>query len=505
MIVSQRSKRDLVGIITEKMARPVTVRGFGLAAKFDAWLAQQQRQERPTAVDPVDYSRSPKLQRPASPAAMALLLEETTAHASGEVSPDEVLSMVCNAKAEASSVAWKCQGCKTSDVSALVKNQDSSMSCSRCSVVAFGVQMKSTCREKACEAREDKTQHADEAVTELDRYREGEVESATAMRERHMRDAGGCVVPTKMLKRHGMGAVDAQLKRKAGSEHRKVEEELSALNTTRNRSLQIELMGLFTLVKPVDSELQRHVRMTGHELLLRSQQHEQHCAAGCAVSLAGVSVSLLSKVLLRVLAETLLPLHGQDCCPVRLDCSREELTGLIDRCNRLVHKEGVHSALCRTSIDLLLNSDHRQPCSSNSSRDLETSGVMLAKNESKEILNGDAKNSVRDALWSLNKTKTISDAVRDGALRTLSHETVCSWIVEEAQKVQCDLVALRITRAVCAKLDGVASVTHSISAAIQRACQRNATSATTIAGDHALEALIDTVPMSDGEEDSLMG
>jgi hypothetical protein len=491
-------------MITEKMARPVTTRGFGLVAKFDAWLAQQQRQERPTAMDPVDHSRSPKLQRPASPAAMALLMDETATHDKSDVSPDDVVRMVCSTTAEATSVTWKCSGCHTTDMSALVKNQDSSMSCSRCSVVAFGVQMKSTCREKACESREDKTQHADEVGPEVDRYREGEVESASAMRERHMRDAGGCVVPTKMLKRHSMGSVDAKLKRKAGSEHRKAQEELSALNTARNRSLQIELMGLFTLVQPVDKELQRHVRMTAHELLLRSQQHEEHCAAGCAVTLAGVSTGLLSKVLLRVLAETLLPLHGQDCCPVRLDCSRDELTGLVDRCNRLVHKEGVHSALCRTSIDLLLNADHLQPCSNQSAREVEASGVMLAKNESKEVLNGDAKNSVRDALWSLHKTKTISDPVRDGALRTLSQDAVCSWIVEEAQKIQCDIVALRLARAVCIKLNGAEAVAQSIAAAIQRACQRNATSATTIAGDHALEALINTMPMNDGEEDSLM-
>jgi hypothetical protein len=123
--------------------------------------------------------------------------------------------------------------------------------------------MVSTHREKACSAEDDRTQHADAPQGERDFYFEDEVEAAEQARSRYARESGGCFcIPSSIRRRNGIGNVDSKMRRVAAVEHRAAEEELSQLNCTRNRALQIELVGLCKLVAPVDKLLQRHMRIT---------------------------------------------------------------------------------------------------------------------------------------------------------------------------------------------------------------------------------------------------
>jgi hypothetical protein len=361
--------------------------------------------------------------------------------------------------------------------------------------------MVNTFREKACSAEEDRTQHADAPETERDLYTGDDVETAEEARSRRARDSGGCCIPSKIRQRNGIGNAEAKLRRVAAAEHRETKEELSPQNSNRNRALQIELVGLCKIVAPVDAGLQRHVRMTAHHLLVRSQTHEAICSAGCGISLAGVSAGLLAKVLLRVLAETLLPLHGRDECPFRFECSREELVGLIDRCNRLVLKEGVHSALCRASIDILLNGE-TTPCSSDRGEVYSEGGVALAKNDSHEVLTGDALNAVRDTIWAVSKTQTISDTVRDAVLNCLRVQKIHKWVDDESARFVCEIVALRLARAVDDKLNPDHTSQSTIDAALQRSCQRSATSKSSFADDSVVRALVaDTISIMANDDD----
>jgi hypothetical protein len=368
--------------------------------------------------------------------------------------------------------------------------------------------MVSTHREKACSVEEDSTQHADAFEEKRDFYLGDDVETAEEARSRHAREAGGCCLPTKTLKRNRIGNAHSKLRMIAASEHRAAEEELSKLNCTRNRALQIELVGLCKMVAPVDRSLQRHVRLIAHQLLLRTQLHEAECVSDCGISLSGVSAGLIAKVLMRVMAETLLPLHGKQECPVHFECSREELVGLVDRCNRLVLKEGVHSAMCRTAIDILLNGDYKTPCKLANNAGVDTFSVSLAKNESMEMLSGDAIGAVRDNIWSFSKTNTISDEVRDAALNSLRLELIRNWIVKEAETFTCEIVALRLVRAVNSKMNTTGKQMHSsIVSSMQRACQRSSTSMSSLCTDTHVETIFAAVTFTsamDTDDDALM-
>eukprot|EP00966_Prymnesium_polylepis_P233079 5390379-Prymnesium_polylepis.2 len=120
------------------------------------------------------------------------------------------------------------------------------------------------------------------------------------------------------------------------------------------------------------------------------------------------------------MAETLLPLHGKQECPIRFECSREELVGLVDRCNRLVLKEGVHSALCRTAIDILLNGAFKTPCKSERNPGVDPASVSR---------------------------------VRDAVLGSLRLESIRKWVVKESEIFTCEIVALRLARPVNYKID----------------------------------------------------
>jgi hypothetical protein len=508
MLVSSRPKRDIVSVITEQMSKPVGSKGFGLVAKFERWLAEQQQSAGTDTTEMHDHW--PPQKRPSAPTPLALLLHEETMGEEACASPEAMLQSLCDnaiQKQEPGAV-WQCRGCNTTDQSLLVKGSDSTLTCSRCSVVACGVKMVSTHREKACSAEDDRTQHADAPEAERDFYKNDEVETAKEARLRHARDAGGCCVPSKMRKYRGIGNADDKIRRAAAAAHRATEEELSPLNCTRNRALQIELVGLCRVVAPVDAALQRHVRITAHQLLVRSQFHETLCSSGCGISLAGATPGLIAKVLLRVMAETLLPLHGRDECPFRFECSREELVGLIDRCNRLVLKEGVHSALCRTSIDILLNGDYQTPCKADRGCAPGSTGVSLAKNESMEVIAGDAVSAVRDTIWSVSKLQTISDGVRDAVLNALRVDCVRKWVNEQAATSTCELVALRLARAVNCKINPASSPSqNTIVAEMQRSCQRSSTRMSSFGEDAAVTEIIaniDLVVLATEDDDALM-
>lgn len=470
MLVSGRPKRDLLSLITQQVSRPVSERGFGLVAKFEAWKAEH----RPflPEVDSQTPHSSPKRHMPSA----------------AENAPE-----------------WQCQGCKTTDKRCLVQGSDSLLACSRCSVVACGVEMIATHREKACGAEEDGTQHADAPERERDWYSGDDVETAAQARLRHHRQAGGCHIPLKVRKQNGLCRVDSQVGRVAAAEHRS--EELSPLNCNRNRALQIELVGLCKLVAPVDTALQRHVRITAHQLLLRSQIHEQKCYRNCGICLSGISAGLIAKVLLRVMAETLLPLHGKTECPFRFECSREELVGLVDRCNRLVVREGVHSALCRTACDILLHSDYRAACDTRAIP--PSSGVSLAKNDSVETLSADSVGSVRDTLWSVHKTQTISDEVRDASLRSLRLTNVRKWVMKECGTFSTDIVALRLARAVNSRLHPTSTqLQHKLLLALHSLSQITCISNNSIeAEDTEIYSIINSVDMTEiqeNDDDALM-
>lgn len=409
---------------------------------------------------------------------------------------------------EDSSSRWQCKGCNTTDQRCLVKGADSTMTCSKCSVVACGVKMVSTHHEKACSAEDDRTQHADAPEGERDLFIGDDVETAQQARYRHARDAGGGCIPSNLRRRHGIGNVDSNVKRRAAAVHRVAEEELSQLNCIRNRALQIELVGLCKMVAPVDSSLQRHVRVTAHQLLVRSQIHEAECVFGCGISLSGVSAGLIAKVLLRVIAETLLPLHGKHECPFRFECSREELVGLVDRCNRLALKEGVHSALCRTAIDILLNGDYKTQCRSERNSMADPPGVSLASDDCVDMPSRDALSAIRDTVWAMSKMKTIADGVRDAVLSSLRLHDIRRWVVKETAIFTSEVVALRLAQAVNSKMDPTnVQSKNSIVASIQRSCRRSSTSASSLNMDTGIDAIVASVQLSaavDSDDDALM-
>jgi hypothetical protein len=508
MLVSSRPKRDIVSLITEKMSKPVGAKGFGLAAKFERWVAEQKQGVGAHSQETPDMW--PPQKRQLAPATLAMMLRGETIGEETYSCPEAMLRRLCDQTIpeKETAAAWQCRGCNTTDQRFLVKGADSTMTCSRCSVVAYGVKMVSTFREKACSAEDDRTQHADAPEKERDFYKGDEVETAEEARSRHARDSGGCCIPSKIRKHRGVGNVADKIKRAAASQHREAAEELSQLNCTRNRALQIELVGLCKVVAPVDAALQRHVRITAHQLLVRSQFHDNLCFSGCGISLVGVSAGLIAKVLLRVMAETLLPLHGRDECPFRFECSREELVGLIDRCNRLVLKEGVHSALCRTSIDILLNGDYKTSCRTNQETVVGFGDVSLAKIQSMEVIAGDAVSAVRDTIWSVSKIQTISDGVRDAALNSLRIACVRKWINEQAATSNCELVALRLARAVNDKIyPGNSQSQNTIIAAMQRSCQRSSTRMSSFNEDAAVTSIvanIDLVALAAGDDDVIM-
>lgn len=505
MLISSNPKRDLLSVITDQMSRPVASKGFGLAEKFDRWLAKQRQGVHAHSQE--THDPWPPAKRASSPATLALLLREDTIGEEACASPEMMLQRLYShpTPQQDPTAAWQCRGCNTTDQRVLVKGDDSTMTCSRCSVVACGVKMVSTFREKACGAEEDRTQHADAPETERDLYMADEVETAEEARSRRARDSGGCCIPAKIRQRNGIGNAEAKLRRVAAAEHREAKEELSTKNSNRNRALQIELVGLCKIVAPVDAGLQRHVRMTAHDLLVRSQSHEALCSSGCGISLAGVSAGLMAKVLLRVMAETLLPLHGRDECPFRFECSREELVGLIDRCNRLVLKEGVHSALCRTSIDILLNGDQTTPCRSDRGIEIYSeSGVALAKTDSNEVLTGDAVNAVRDTIWAVSKTQTISDTVRDAVLYCLRVHKVHKWVDDESARFVGEIVALRLARAVDDKLNPDHPSQNTIVSALHRSCQRSATRMSSFGDESEVRSIVADIDFMANNDDELM-
>ena len=480
-------------------------KGLGLAARFEQWLSKQRQGARGHQAD--HQSACSPAKRPASPTAVALLLHGDTHGEEASVSPETMLKRLHATLAPDSQTTWRCEGCNTTDRQWLVKGSDSTMACSRCSVVAGGVKMIGLHREKACSAEDDRTQHADAPKRERDFFCGDEVETAAQARSRHAVESGGCCIPSKVRRRSGIGNVESKITRVAAAEHRAMEEELNPLNTTRNRALQIELVSTCKLLSPVDASLQRHVRITAHQLLVRSQIHGNVCCSGCEISLAGVATSLVARVLIRVTAETLLPLHGKEECPFRFECSREELCGLIDRCNRLVIKEGVHSALCRAAIDLLLNGDYSTPCKVGRSHETIPPSLSLAKNGSMEILSGDAVGTVRDTIWSLSKAQTIADAVRNAVLHSLRLSTIREWVVKEAAVFTCDIVALRLARAVNANLDpGNAQSERHIVASTQRACQRSSTSMSSFAMDTEVASVVANAELvvEEADDDTLI-
>lgn len=505
MLVSKRPKRDILSVLTEQMARPFAASGFGLVAKFEQWLSQQRPAVHQTEKD----NSLPPSKRPASPSEMALLLRDDPIGEEEWTSPEEIMQRLCATSfGEETSLKWKCRGCNTTDQQCLVRGEDSTMTCSRCSIVACGVKMVSTHREKACSAEDDRTQHADAPEGEHGFFFDDEVETAEQARSRHARESGGCCIPSSIRRRNGIGNADSKIRRVAAAEHCSGEEELSQLNCTRNRALQIELVGLCKMVAPVDNSLQRHMRITAHQLLVRSQVHDAKCVSGCGISLFGVSAGLIAKVLLRVMAETLLPLHGKQECPIRFECSREELVGLVDRCNRLVLKEGVHSALCRTAIDILLNGAYATPCTSEHNPGVDPLCVSLAKNQSMEILSGDAVCTVRDIIWSLSKTKTISDGVRDASLSSLRLGSIREWVCKETKLFTYEIVALRLARAVNSIIDPGNTLSQNIIvASMQRACQRSSTSMGSFKVDTGIDTIVASVELVfevDADDDALM-
>lgn len=495
MLVSTSGKRDLLSTLLSRSEGAAKPRGFGLVARYDVWLAHSRGE--------VCAPTTSKSKRPNSPALALLLSDEQNS----ALDPEQILEKLGSPSSCAPTV-WRCGGCQTTDQRLLVKGADSQLTCSRCSIVASGPKMIGTVREKmSTPEEEDKTVHNDGVARERDAFAPGDVESADDARKRRVMESGTGHVPTRVQKKNGFGQVLSTLQRQAGAQYREQTATLSPINERRNRELQIELVALFELVRPVDATLAKHVRKLGEILFLRSQVHEANCATGCAVSVCGESAGLLAKVLMRVVVERLLPLYGTEKCPLTLDCSYGELLSLVDRCNRLVMREGVHSALCRTSVDLLIYGDFALPCKSFESVNGSVhGGVNLAKHDSAEILCADPINAARDAAWSLDKTKAISTSVRDAMLHTLAVDAVRAWVVQEAAHFSPELIAIRVARAVQKRDSGEGKPDQraKIEAALRRCCEMSATRPSTLAQDDELDALVQQVAVGAEDDDVLL-
>lgn len=495
MLVSSNGKRDLLSSLLSRSEGAAKSRGFGLVARYDAWLAHSRGE--------VCAPASSKSKRPNSPALALLLSDEITS----ALDPEQILEKLGSPSSCVPNV-WRCGGCQTTDQRLLVKGADSQLTCSRCSVVASGPKMVGTVREKmSAPEEEDKTVHNDGVVRERDAFAPGDVESADDARKRRIMESGVGQIPTQIQKKNGFGQVLSTIQRQAGAHYREQTATLSPINERRNRELQIELVALFELVRPVDASLAKHVRTLGETLFLRSQAHEANCAAGCSVSVCGESAGLLAKVLMRVVVERLLPLYGAEKCPLTLDCSYGELLSLVDRCNRLVLREGVHSALCRTSVDMLIYGDYASPCKSfEGVNGSVNGGVNLAKHDSAEILCADPINGARDAVWSLDKMKAVTPGVRDAVLHAFAVEAVRAWVIQEAAHFSPELIAIRVARAVHKRDDGEKNPDgrSKIEAALRRCCEMSVTRPSTLAQDEELDALVQQVTVGAEDDDVLL-
>lgn len=517
MLVTSRPKRDILSVLTDKTCKPVDARGFGLVVKFEEWLSKRNSIGCRNSVNDHTMHRPRKRGGGGSSFSMAVLLREKSVQ-EGDLceSPEEMLrriqSMSTEGVEEDAKFKWRCRGCNTMDQKYLVSAPDSMMACSKCSVVACGVKMVSTYREKACSEEEDRTQHADAPKDKCDLFSGEDVETAKQTRHRHMSESGGCMISSKTRQKNGIGNSDSIIKKNVVAEYR-AQQVLSQLNCKRNRALQIELVGLCKLVAPVDSSLQRHVRITAHHLLVCSQIHENVCShCSCSVSLSGLSAGLIAKVLMRVMAETLLPLHGTEKCPFRFECSRDELVGLVERCSNLVINEGVHSALCRTTIDILLNGDCTTPCNKNEDECVDesiTSGVILSKNESMDVMCKDYVNAVRDVIWAYSKTIEISDELRDAVLSLLRFQSVRRWIDKEVSVFGVEIVSLRLTASTYRSLNVKDAVIEScIKRTLKRLCTESFMSMGTFIPDTFIDKVVTsldvaTMTMND-DDDSLL-
>ena len=160
LLSSSFRKHDILSVLTDKVKTPVTSRGFGLVDMLDRHLCLQSK-----ALNRVQGASTSLQRKTPRHTSMAFVMCDDDADTSQFESCDDILDTLCSHTA--STARWRCWGCQTTDTRCLEKADDSTMTCRNCSVVACGVKMVGTHREKACPAQEDCTQHAD-APTEAE-------------------------------------------------------------------------------------------------------------------------------------------------------------------------------------------------------------------------------------------------------------------------------------------------------------------------------------------------
>lgn len=375
-------KRSHLDFLLEKTSKNITDRGFGLLARFDR-----------LAVDRVEAAD-----------------ESPTSH----LKPSEEADV------------WACSNCGNRDQTKLERNEDTTLTCTCCAVVACGVKTISLVREKNAPIEEDKTIRADAPAHQVDFFKADYVETAQQAAKRRLEAAG-----TTRVGKRCCAAVHAALQRQAAEPGSKLE--------NNNRAIQLALQDVFLRVAPVHEEVARFVRTRSYSIVSKSCIHETICkSTACELRIVGISCATLAVLLFRKLLDDLM--QSPDC-PLPIDS--QEFRGLVARARKLTIKESVQTSITRAAIDLLLGvKNPRVACEMCAS-----DGVELQKTDSLQPTGFDFTNQTRDAIFAAARLKVLTAATRDKTLRLLTEKNVEKWICDVEDSLPADIVALLLAQA----------------------------------------------------------
>ena len=314
------------------------------------------------------------------------------------------------------------EGClECGGVGTMTKNKESE-SCSNCGAVSFAQKIIPLTHTKACSVLDDPTACGDDPQT--DSVPTG-FESATAAASRHYMEAGGSSLSTRTRKRLGCCSAENSVKRQAVKDYRS-QIAVSTDTLRLNRSVQIQLAGIFDKAGAVHERLLEYIRRTSFQLILRAQAHVEVCKQeSCDLSLSDVAAQTLAATCVKVLCEQLSFSQGNSDYPLAgVEVTRIDFLRLIDCANSFAgNQSGVCIARATQAVQLNLASAHAQPCAP-----CGVPSVAVVKSESSDSLSGSPIFEIRNSLWNFTKTGALSPDLRDYCLRIVSSGSVDHWL-----------------------------------------------------------------------------